>query len=606
MRGHSPRKRSSRYARRLTCHDLGLTASTEPRASQAAHSRAVAATDRGASPLGGRLPAGRLLEGTVLTLLAGLAASLPVIASTVKGLGEGLTPTGDRAIIATRAYDVFSSHTPLVGQYSASTVLYSHIVHSLGPMLYWLIALPSRFGSATTPDVVIAAVNVLAIFATVALARRRGGVPLMLATAGTLALMCNSFSPETLHDIWNPSAGLLPFTLLLFVSWSLACGEYRLLPAGIVLASFAAQCELVFLLPSVGVLAVGVFGLLTHAAGRAKAWPWWIAALVAGLACWSAPIVNELTSHPGNLTLAAEAALSHGPTLGLTAGWRAVVHAIGIPPWWLQSPSNPFGRAGDVRSPASALATISCLVILCGLLIVGMAGLRRRRRDVPAAAMIGLLLCLSLAAVTSSNPTRPSLIPSLGYTLWFGSAAGMWVWLTIGWSIATLYGVRLRRPAPAGASRARALAGRAPAAGIALGLLAVLAVGTAVALGEGRDQDGDEYKPVKTVNAAIEHALGPSDRVVLVLGAHDFTAFDFRAAVVYDLRRRGIRVYDPAASVRLGSWYEPGKHNVDATVYVYDETRPPMHGRVIAKVSYGVRPHHTITVMVARARRASG
>lgn len=146
---------------------------------------------------------------------------------------------------------------------------------------------------------------------------------------------------------------------------------------------------------------------------------------------------------------------------------------------------------------------------------------------------------------------------------------------------------------------------RAPTIGVALGLLATLAVGTTVALGQGPDQDSDEYKPVKAVNRAVEHALTPADHAVLVLGAHDFTAFDFRAAVVYDLRRRGIRVFDPAASVRLGSWYEPAGHKVDATVYVYDEKAPPKHGRVIAKVSYGAHPRHTITVMVVSASSTS-
>ena len=547
-----------------------------------------------------------------------MAAALPVVASTIKGLGEGMTPTGDRAIIATRAYDVLSSHTPLVGQYSASTVLYRHIVHSLGPTLYWLIALPARVGSTATPDVVMAAAGVLAILATVALARRRGGIPLMLAAAGALALMCNSISPQTLHDIWNPSAGLLPFTLLIFVCWSLACGEYRLLPAAVLLASFTAQCELVFLAPSAGMLAVGVVGLLTHARARARAWPWWTAALLAGLACWSAPILDELTNRPGNLTLVAQAAFSHGRTLGLTAGWRAVVHAIGIPPWWLQSPSDPFGRAHDVRMPVSGLATVSCVILLLALLAACLIGLRRRRRDVAAGALIGLVLCLSLVAVTSSNPTRPSLIPSLGYTLWFGSPAGMWVWLTLGWSLATAYGTRLRRRSQESPSqdplsreplsqeplslqppsRSRPVAARVRAVGVALGLLATLAIGAAVALGEGPDQDSDEYGPVKTVNAAVERALRPADRTVLVTGAHDFTAFDFRAAVVYDLRRRGIRVFDPAASVRLGSWYEPGARRMDATVYVFDGQHPPKRGRVIAHLSYGAHPRHTITVQL--------
>src|SRR5450759_1562087 len=95
-----------------------------------------------------KIGAGR---GPGLTLVAGLGAALPVIVSTIRGLHEGATPTGDRAIIATRAYDVFSTHTPLVGQFSASSVLYKHVIHSLGPLLYWLLALPARFGSPATP-----------------------------------------------------------------------------------------------------------------------------------------------------------------------------------------------------------------------------------------------------------------------------------------------------------------------------------------------------------------------------------------------------------------------------------------------------------------------
>src|SRR5947209_15019393 len=76
----------------------------------------------------------------LLTLATGLAAAVPVLSSTVDAARGGWVPTADRAIIATRALDVFTSHTPLVGQYSEAGRATTHVVHSPGPMLYRLLA----------------------------------------------------------------------------------------------------------------------------------------------------------------------------------------------------------------------------------------------------------------------------------------------------------------------------------------------------------------------------------------------------------------------------------------------------------------------------------
>src|SRR5205085_10091384 len=114
-----------------------------------------------------------------------------------------------------------------------------------------LLALPARIGDPTTMTWTMGLVNTLAIVGCVALARRRGGLVLMFAAALAIALMCQSLAAETFHDVWNPSAGLFPFTLLIFVSWSLACGEHRLLPLAVLLASFVVQAHLMYLPPSV-------------------------------------------------------------------------------------------------------------------------------------------------------------------------------------------------------------------------------------------------------------------------------------------------------------------------------------------------------------------
>jgi hypothetical protein len=193
--------------------------------------------------------------------LTGLLAAAPVIASAVRAVVDRWSAVGDQAVIAARAYDVLSSHPPLLGQFSASSGVTGENAHSLGPMLYWVLALPVRLGGVA-PAIAIALVNVACIMGTVALARRRGGDALMVATAVAILLMSRSLANVTYSDIWNPSAGLLPLLLLAFMAWSLACGELWLLPLAVLVASFVVQCHLTYLLPAAGMMAIGVAGLV--------------------------------------------------------------------------------------------------------------------------------------------------------------------------------------------------------------------------------------------------------------------------------------------------------------------------------------------------------
>src|SRR5438477_350646 len=154
--------------------------------------------------------------------------------------------------------------------------------------------------------------------------------------------MSRSLVPETYHDVWNPSAAVLPLALLMFVSWSLACGKYRLLPLAVLLASFVAQCHLTYVAPALGLLAVGLAGLIL---------------------------------------------------------WRR----------W-----TPLPERGSMR------------------------------RWVAAAVLVALIICAALAVVTARTPAKPHLEATLGYTLWWGSPAGMFVWLVLGWGALALPRPRLR------------------------------------------------------------------------------------------------------------------------------------------------------------------
>jgi hypothetical protein len=499
---------------------------------------AAAAPDRDAAGPATAKPARAVgLADRLLTLAAGFAAAIPVIAATVRAIEAGWVPVADRGIIATRAHDVFTSHMPLVGQYTLAGEVTGHVTHSLGPMLFWLLAVPAYYGSTVGMTVVMGATNTLSIVGCVVLARRRGGRVLMAMSAAAIALTCQSLAAETFHDVWNPSAGLWPFTLLIFLCWAVACGSYRLLPLTAVVASFAVQAHLTYLPPTLALLAVALGGLAwgwaaqrlrrRRAIGALDAAPargllrvhrhnatpttdttpaqslphphrhnatptadttpaqslphphrhnatpttdatptrrrlllrlrgrsatraddatresrrrrlrglaWVLATLLALAACWSATVVGQLTEHPGNLTLVAQSASKHKTTEGEEVGWHAVVRAVGVTPWWLQTPKSRWQRKYEVREQPSETSTRSAIALLAALVVVLLGGLLLRRRAVAAMAACALVLCPALAAVAAATPTPRLLSATLGYTMWWGSQVGMMVWLALAWA----------------------------------------------------------------------------------------------------------------------------------------------------------------------------
>ena len=523
----------------------------------------------------------------------GLAAALPVIASAIGAIGNNWIPVGDDAVIAVRAYDVFSLNTPLLGQYSAASGLSGGTSHSLGPMLYWMLALPVRVGGSTGLVVAMGLLNTVAVMGSVALAHRRGGLVLAAATGIGLALVCASLPPETLHSVWNPSAGQLPLVALIFLCWSLACGEIRFLPLTVLVASFLAQCHLTYVLPGLGLLAVGLGGL-----ALARAWErrQVIAAVVVGLVCWSFPMIEQATTWPGNFGATAAKAVSGEPTLGPEAGLHAVGRAVGVPPWWLRAPQDPVARLGDVVSEPSALQLLSAVLVVGGLIFMVVAGLRSGRRDAAAAGAIGLVMCVALALVAASTPKEAGLVFTIAYTLRWASPAGMWIWLALGWGAAMVIGPRLGRA-------------RVPALLRPLSVVAVAVVGALVAAGIGPDLLERRYEPAAEVADRVRAELPPGSPVSVDAG---LDAFDFQAATVYELRRRGEPVVAPFIAPQLGGQYDQGELTTEYVVRMRHGAPEAGEGRVVARVPDNPdggaprpgNPDHTLSVTLERAPSA--
>ncbi len=585
--------------------------------------------------------AAHALWARVPAIAAGLAAARPVINSTVRAVRADWVPAGDDGIIATRGWDVLSSHTPLVGQYSeAGLVVHGQLMHSPGPMLYWLLALPARFGSVTSLAVTMGAVNTLAIIGVVVLARRRGGLILMFATAIGIALMCQSLPTEALHDVWNPAAGLFPFLLLVFLGWSLACGERRLLPATVLVASFVTQTHLMYAAPTAVVLAVGLGGLLIGALRRRRCarspehetqpqapppaqrsqpqaqllppvkqsqpqaqappparrperiWPWALAALVLAAACWTAPAIDQIEHSPGNLTMIVRTAEHRGPTLGATVGWHAVVRSVGVRPWWLYVPGSEWERKYDVRETPSGTRVDSTIALLAALALVGLIGAAGRRWDLAAAAAIGLGLCAAIGLEAASNPSTQLLAETLGYTMWWGSELGLWVWLILAWALwlglatisrLVLHALRVRRRGTLPSWLAQAAVAIASLAGLG----GLVAVGDAVAASAKLDSHQYEYRPIRAVAAGIERLIGPGQTIAYDLGALDVGTQPMEPAIRFFLVRHGDRPLADGSLPRLGSYYERYNRPVQWAVYLTDSSRRQPRMTLAARVHFG-------------------
>ena len=130
------------------------------------------------------------------------------------------------------------------------------------------------------------------------------------------------------------------------------------------------------------------------------------------------------------------------------------------------------------------------------------------------------------------------------------------------------------------------------------GLALLFAGAAAVAGAQGRDQDQWEYRPARAMQARLIARLGRSGPTVRLIGSPDFTAFDFRVAATFALRRHGLRVLDPAASVRLDDSYGLDATPYQATVRVSTTTERSADRQTIALIAaHGPRGHTLLVTL---------
>jgi hypothetical protein len=454
---------------------------------------------------------------TALRAVAHLAAWLPFILGPARLIRGGWLPVGDEAAIALRSWNSLTAQGPMVGQ---ATRL-AHGVFDPGPLQYWLLAIPVHLD--TTHGVLWGA----ALFCLVACSLAVEAAWSVLGAAGGLCASglivgLTLWVPGiAVTPSWNPWFGMVFFVAALAAAWAVMSGHRGWWPALVITASIAAQAHLMFTAPS-GVLAVLalVVGLVDSIRGRLSYW-WALAGLIAGAACWSAPLIQQYTSPDGNLGLLLRSSgATTGPRTGGAWSLKALSAAVQPVPIWLKSSMQPTAIYQMISHRPAGFAVV-VLVLLAVAAVTGVFPLRCR--PLAALAVVTLVISLGSLVTYSGIPVRYTSLSTLSYLIVMLFPIGVLSWLVVGsWAVLTGRLVLSRLATTR-------LAGRAvPGAGLLAGLAAtaLVAAGTILAL----SLQGQTVRNV-TSDPAMAATRAASRQIVrklpgqpIALSVHDFDA----------------------------------------------------------------------------------
>jgi hypothetical protein len=466
--------------------------------------------------------------------MALVLAALPFVVSAISLLfvvGSRYHPASDHALIEMQIRDV--------GRYELLKGLYSRDEWSHpGPFFAYLAAPFYRLSgqSQITTNVLAVVINGLSILGMGLVARRRGGLPLLLCTLLASSLLIRTLGAEFTQDPWNCFVTVLPYGLLILLAWSLTCGDAGALLPATVVTTFLAQVHVGFVLLAVPLYVFGVAGLLHHrwrhppegddrGVLRSLARPLLLSATV-GFVLWLPTIVDVVKNSPSNLTLSIQwFRAASGGTHGFADGWWIVMGQLAMPPEWL---IRALGQEPDTGQPTQVLDRP--FPWLLAVLLAGAVALWRRRPGDGGrlVAIVAVTLGLGLLAVMRT------VGPAFYYRL-------RWVWIPpmiafalVAW--AAWLAVTRRWP---GISQRLAE--------VALVALAVVtAVNVSTAATSGIPLHGDS-EVLATITPPVLELVDrdPDAGVVLVADVFHNGAW-YARGLVLELERRGIPVKVPA------------------------------------------------------------
>ena len=496
----------------------------------------------------------RRRAGIFFGLLVIAVTSWPMLKAGLAALDEQWRPTGDWAVLNLRVEDV-GRLTPFVGPYSRFG--WNHP----GPLLYWVLAVPYHLLGGR-PVALLAAtglVNAAAVAATLAVAWRRGGLPLLVASGAAIGLLSQAIGPALLRDPWNPYVTILPLALFAFLAWSVAEGDQWMWPAAIAVGSFLVQSHVGYavMVGAVGGAAAfiawrrrGTVPLLPSTRRSRRA----LIALTAGILVvgWAPVLIDEVAG-TGNLTDIARYFLSSDEApagAGVAIGQAARHLTVPDAPWL--GAKEPNGDDGAILGGDTGALLVPLLAFGLALLAAANA---RQWSAVRFQGLVGVLAVSGLVATSRiTGPVFAYLVR------WWWVIACLW-WLSTLWSagVALTHWARIPRAA------------RRALPWLAVPVLTIVVLSTSLHTAGAAN---DAATPDPSATAVLGHLLDPTVEalrgqgpvLVVATGSVWGTTAD---AVRHELEHNGIEVAAPPRDAfRFGEERSTNQRTPVATVWV--------------------------------------
>ncbi|HEX4528716.1 MAG TPA: hypothetical protein VIA11_04815 [Acidimicrobiia bacterium] len=455
-------------------------------------------------------------------------ALVPLVASAVAliaRVGDDYLPSADQAWIELQVRDI-GRRSVLLGPYSRFGWFHP------GPILYYLLWLPYRITGSSSLSLCFAAltVNAAALVGIALVAKRRGGLPLVLLTLFLTGLLMSSLGAQFFRDVWNPSITILPFVLLVLLAWSISCGEAWALPVGAGVGTFLVQTHVSYGLTTVTVLAGGLVGAaITRWRRRGadehrESIRWWRrmsgVTVVVLAVLWLPVVIQQLTSDDGNLAALVRFFRDHGREHSYGDAWHVLASQLSVWPDWLRGSivRNIYSGALDLSGPTP--------VAVAALLLIGAAVItwRRAKDGFRLDVLVGLAI---IAGFVSLSRIVGEIFPYLVIWTW---ALGMLTWLAISWSVVRWWQTH---PAPA------PWVGRVALGAVAVALVVVSVVSTVDAARAGNpDVPGSRW--VRGLTAKVRDELPDGRGVVEIRSSGGAGSTWIGAGIADELEHDGV------------------------------------------------------------------
>jgi hypothetical protein len=305
-----------------------------------------------------------------------------------------------------------------------------------GPAYFYLVSLAYRVFGSNARSLFMGAtlLNAAAALACVGVVRRRTTparalwaalwiclLAAVLAAAGQSATTYSESVLGALVSPWNPMVVLFPLVLLVLLCAGAVDRSAASLVGALVVASYVIQTDistgpLVVTLVGCAVVAWVVTEVLDHrhrpplgsqapvaaSAPRRVNGPWRLVLVVGGLVVlvlmWVPPVIQQITGHPGNMTLIARFFTSAHPGQSLSGTLWSVVAAAAV---LVVGPSEIMTSIlGGTPAHAGLAAAVSVATVVLAV-AVAVWGTRQRSRFAAGLGALTLIGCVAAVLATS-------------------------------------------------------------------------------------------------------------------------------------------------------------------------------------------------------------